>query len=450
MGSDDVRELIVSGSFARLRERAYAGNTFAAELLDDLGALLGWENELPALEAAGNAYAIRRMAVQRSFHDDLSGLRALADQGHRPSEEILVRRLVAKEAVDELRAMADAGSYQAASELVWLLIRLGRLDEVRARVEAGDRVSTTAYVRHLLRAGEPAEVERLARAGDTGVARILAYHYEQNGELDQAIEALTLAGAAGDSKRERLLAAQGRVDELRAFATTSRNAQRELVELLAKREDLAGLREFADAGDLKARDRLIDLLGKRQLTDELRPYAEAGHTWATIHWISAFYQRGDEQTLRRLAADGWDRAESMLVRLLREQGRDEDLRRYAESGSERARSELDRRARRAAKPPPPPKPDLDTLRARAMNGGDDGAWRNYLGTLVEQDRADELRRLTDAGHPGAAYYLAQSLKRKRLVQELADRAQTGDTHAGRALLAVLDPPSTSDEDRPDY
>ncbi|QFU93273.1 hypothetical protein [Amycolatopsis sp. YIM 10] len=447
MGSDDVRELIISGSFARLRERAYAGNTVAAEMLDDLGALLGWENELPALEAAGNAYAIRRMAVQRSFHDELSGLRALADRGHRPSEEILVRRLVDKEAVDELRARADAGSHDAGRELPWLLVRLGRLDEVRASADAGDHWSRQCYVEHLLRNGEVAEVERRAHEGDSAAETQLVRHYERHGEPDKAIE--LLRRGSGGHRLEDLLAAHGRVDELRALATTSRNAQRELVELLAKREDLAGLREFADAGDLKARDRLIHLLGRRQLTDELRPYAEAGHTWATIHWISAFYQQGDEQTLRRLAAEGWDRAESMLVRLLREQGRDEDLRRYAESGSERARSELDGRARLAAKPPPPPKPDLDTLRARAMEGGHDGAWRNYLGALVEQDRADELRRLADAGHPGAAYHLAQLLKQKRLVRELADRAQAGDAHAGRALLAVLDPPP-SEEDRPDY
>ncbi|MBN6037027.1 hypothetical protein [Amycolatopsis sp. 195334CR] len=449
MGSDDVRELVVSGSFAELRDRAYAGSTFAAELYDDLGALLGWENELPALEAAGNAYAIRRMAVQRSFDDDLTGLRALADQGHRPSEEILVRRLVAQEAIGELRARAAAGSYHAATELPWLLIRLGRLDEVRADAEAGDWASRSAYVRHLLRAGEPAEVERLARAGDTSVAGTLAYHYEKNGELEKALEALTWAGPGGDSTRERLLGALGRTDELRALATTSRNAHRELLELLARQKDVAGLREFADAGDLKARDLLIDVLGRLRLTDELRPYAEAGHAWAKIYWITAFRERGDERTLRRLADEGGELAEQALVQLFREQGRDEDLRRYAESGSEVAQRELANRARRAARKPPPPKPDLDTYRARALNGGGNGAWINYLDALEEQGRDDELRSLVEAGHAGVAHHLARVLVRKRLFQELADRAEAGDAHAGRALANVLDPPPT-EEDRPDY
>ena len=219
-----------------------------------------------------------------------------------------------------------------------------------------------------------------------------------------------------------------------------RHAARQLADLLARREDLDGLRTRADTGDSDAAERLADLLARHGDLDGLRARANVGDWDASRRLADLLEAQGDLDGLRARADAGDTDAARRLAALLEAQGDLDGLRARADVGDMFAARRLADRLEAQG--------DLDgvvqVLRARA-DAGNSYAARRLADLLVERGDLDGavrvLRARADAGDSDAARRLADLLVERGdldgAVRVLRARADAGDSDAARRLADLL-------------
>jgi hypothetical protein len=343
------------------------------------------------------------------------------------------------DAMTILRAVADAGGRMSAKILAALLAKQGNIEELRARADA---------------------VERERRAG-----------------LDDWF---------GDRLAD-LMAGQGNIEELRARASDgSWRAAVHLADLLVARGDIEELRARANDGDEAAGNKLAYLLADRGDIEELRARANDGDKYAARRLADLLADQGNFAEAitiaRALAADDGSLAMNFLCSLLETQGNIEEVislrRAQADTGDEYAAAEwakllieqdrTDEAARIASVlVQQDPADEAAPVKHYALYGAHEWCLR-----LAEQGRTDEeltvLRALTDAGDRWAAdrlvdtfialnrteealdvlracadddaditYRLAELLVQQHHLDELQDRADSGDLNAADRLADLL-------------
>jgi hypothetical protein len=203
---------------------------------------------------------------------------------------------------------------------------------------------------------------------------------------------------------------------------------------LAERDEVDELRTLAAAGDQHARMQLADWLSERAYA-WLGP--DLGRLGEAIELIGPLADAGDDVAEMRLAS--W----------LADCGRVSELRGRADAGSDHAGREL---ARALAD-----QDLLDELRDRASRG-DQHAFTALISALADRDLHEELRErleasdhrtrqlifdavggspagmnavrvLADAGHRPSRFALVRRLARQGRVEELRQRAESGDDYA---------------------
>jgi hypothetical protein len=225
---------------------------------------------------------------------------------------------------------------------------------------------------------------------------------------------------------------------------------------------VAGERSLGGEADDAARWWQAYVLAENDQVDVLRDRAAAGDDHARRQLASCLSDRSRMreaiEVIRPLADAGDDVAELWLVRWLADDDRLDELRERAAGGSYYAPHEL---AKLLAAH------DLyDELRERAFLGGGHDALRELAQWLAERDRHDELRELATAadperrllileaaaeGYPGeldvlrvladlgnkrGRFLLARRLAREGHLNELRDRAASGDEYAEHWLAAA--------------
>jgi hypothetical protein len=218
---------------------------------------------------------------------------------------------------------------------------------------------------------------------------------------------------------------------------------------------MAGERSLGGEADDAARWWQAYVLAENDQVDVLRDRAAAGDDHARRQLASCLSDRSRMreaiEVIRPLADAGDDVAELWLVRWLADDDRLGELRERAAGGSYYAPHEL---AKLLAAH------DLyDELRERAFLGGGHDALRELAKWLAERDRHDELRELATGadperrllileaaaeGYPGeldvlrvladlgnkrGRFLLARRLAREGHLNELRDRAASGDEYA---------------------
>ena len=243
---------------------------------------------------------------------------------------------------------------------------------------------------------------------------------------DEAINELREAVTADDTDARprlvKLLADNGRADELRELAAIGDTYARvRLAELLADNgradEAIAEFREAVTAGDKSARIRLAELLADQGRADEaineLREAVAAGSSYVSVRLAELLADHGRlDEAMNELrdtavtADDTYDR--SRLVDLLARHGRADDLRELAASGDTFARLRL-------------------------------------ADALADNGRADDLRELAATGDTHARSRLAELLTRHGRETDLRELATTGDTFAIVGLAELLADQGRADE-----
>ncbi len=261
----------------------------------------------------------------------------------------------------------------------------------------------------------------------------------------------TEAARLADSARGRLLYRyaiplyQRTVIAADEFAAAQLAATR-LVNLLAEREDLNGVRAWADAGDELAAMLLAGLLAGRGDLDELRARADAGDPSAMrlARWLA---DRRDLDELRVRADAGDGLAAEKLVNLLADRRDLDELRVRADAGDGLAaeklvnllaeRRDLDARRARAVTVVFADSEDLGELRAWADGYAPAPAQARLADLLAERGYLDELRARADVGDRFAAGRLAGLLADREDLDELRARADAADELAAMRLADLL-------------
>jgi hypothetical protein len=270
---------------------------------------------------------------------------------------------------------------------------------------------------------DPADAARLAEsAGNHGLSQYTLPLYWR-------------AADGGDWPAARilvnLLAKRGDLDGLRTRAAVGDwFAAARLTELLVERSDLDGLRTQAAEGDRHAATQLARILAERGKLDEavqvLRGPARAGDAEAAGELARLLARRGDlDEAARMLGTwgDTW-----LLAKLLAEGGDLAGLRAQADTGDWNAAWRLAKVLAEGG--------DLAGLRAQADTGDWNAAWR-LAKVLAERSDLDELRARADAGDWHAAMQLASLLVRRGDLEGLRTRADAGDRYAAAHLSELL-------------
>lgn len=206
--------------------------------------------------------------------------------------------------------------------------------------------------------------------------------------------------------------------------------------VLAESDDVDRLRALADAGDDHARRELASWLSDRARTAEaievIRPLADAGDDVADL-WLVRWLAEGDQlDELRQRTSRGSYYAPPELARLLAEHDMYAELRERASfPGGDYALQAL---ARRLAER------DLhEELRELVTAAGPErraliiqAAGEGAYGAL------DVLRMLADLGEKRSQRWLARRLAREGLMDELRERAASGDEYAQAQLADEAD------------
>jgi hypothetical protein len=309
--------------------------------------------------------------------------RFASDAGDPDATEGWIDLLAEQGRVDELRQRADAGNSFAAQLLADLLVEQGRLDELRQRAGTGDYYALSRWIDRLAEQGridelrhhagrcwqadyrladllaEQGRIDELRHSADCGndfAAIWLAYLLAKQG-VENAFVSLSQRADAGDSLESfadgllaRLLAEQGRVDELRQRADASVLAKSRLVALLAEQGRVDELRQRADAGDSSASDHLAHLLAERGRPEDafgiLRQRAATHDGAYGASWLAHLLaEHGRANELRERADAGDWFAAQALSDLLAERGQIEELRDEVAAGTPGAAGRLAQLAR---------------------------------------------------------------------------------------------------------
>jgi thioredoxin-like negative regulator of GroEL len=232
---DTASELAHGGDVQGLRERVDTGDPDAAFELGDLLIKRGEIEEAIAVLRKG-------VASDRDAAILLAGV--LAERG-----EI-------EEAIAVLHKRADSGDKSAARRVAELLIERGDVQRLRKRAESGDTNGASELAKLLIKRGDVQHLRKRADTSDLSAAVRLAVLLIKRGDNEQAIAVLQKCLPSGRSDARRLveqLAQRGDVEGLRKRADTGdADACRQLAELLAQRGDVEGLRTEVLRGNVGA------------------------------------------------------------------------------------------------------------------------------------------------------------------------------------------------------
>ncbi|RSM54895.1 hypothetical protein DMB66_36680 [Actinoplanes sp. ATCC 53533] len=270
-----------------LRELAAAGNWFAGRRLAEWLAENGRIDELRRLAGKDNwtatEYLVEWLVEAGDFDDALAVLREhSSDDGHREATSMLNEVLRQAGRIEELEKRADSGDSSARVPLAELLVKHRRLDRLRALANAypDDSEITEILIDGLLRNGRFGELRRRTDAGEEDAREAWYYVLASKGDEDE------LRGRAergcGSARRwiGWLHASRGRADEailiLRGCADADVRAMGLLTRLLAEQGRVEELRARADAGDYLAACHLVRLFAARRDVEALRAEVAAG------------------------------------------------------------------------------------------------------------------------------------------------------------------------------
>jgi hypothetical protein len=124
-----------------------------------------------------------------------------------------------------------------------LLAKRGDIDELRARANAGDDDAAYQVACLLADQNKLDELRAWADGGNASAREVLAHLLIEHGDFNGAVQALRSMADIGPPWHW---------------------ARDELADLLARQEDVDGLRARSEAGDWPAADRLADLLAHRR------------------------------------------------------------------------------------------------------------------------------------------------------------------------------------------
>jgi hypothetical protein len=253
------------------------------------------------------------------------------------------------------------------------------------------RLAVSAQSRLRYRYAEAA-LRRLPELNDLATLDLAGLLTRQD-RLDEALDALNrrMTVSAAPELRDRhaeLARLKQRADALRPLIPAQPGASTALDALLTDGEQIAVLRERADAGDVPASEALVDRLVDHGRLAELRARADRGHRYAR----------------------------EQLADLLAALGRTDELRTRAEAGDEAATI----RYNKLVGPAPGPQAaerQIEELCAR-VDAGDDDAGRELTELLFDLGQAEALRDEVNAGTPGAVdRYLALLTAREETDRE---------------------------------
>jgi len=204
--------------------------------------------------------------------------------------------------------------------------------------------------------------------------------------------------------------------------------------VLAENDQVDELRESAATGDDHARRQLADWLGDRDRTEEaievIRPVADAGDEVADLRLARWLADRDNLDELRQRADSGSYHASRELDTRLAEHDRYDELReRASASGGDHALCEL---ARRLAQR------DMHReLRELAVSADPDRRQLILEAASAGSAGMDVLRVLADLGDKRGRALLARRLARAGHLDELRERAASGDEYARNWLEEAL-------------
>ena len=204
--------------------------------------------------------------------------------------------------------------------------------------------------------------------------------------------------------------------------------------VLAENDQVDELRESATTGDDHARRQLADWLGDRDRTEEaievIRPVADAGDEVADLRLARWLADRDNLDELRQRADSGSYHASRELDTRLAEHDRYDELReRASASGGDHALCEL---ARRLAQR------DMHReLRELAVSADPDRRQLILEAASAGSAGMDVLRVLADLGDKRGRALLARRLARAGHLDELRERAASGDEYARNWLEEAL-------------
>ncbi|MBW4717321.1 tetratricopeptide repeat protein [Saccharothrix obliqua] len=466
----DDRWRLADGAFRRLQyrqaEHLYSPlvveDNLAARRLVNLLAMQGRENELRVRANGGDSVAAIGLA------------------------NLLAKRGELEHACDVLRPHAD-GDRQAAAWLNRWLEQLGATRELRDRAEAGDRSAATNLVDLLGGQGRLAEARAIARFSDHQAGVRLADRLIQSGQLHQALDVLRFHACNGHRETvehlTKLLIEHGEIDEAMTVLRTHAQDPRlstQLNRLLAAQGRLEELRARAANGNGEAATWLATrLLGKTETDDDkvdealelLRPHADAGHQPATRLLNKLLEQDGREQDLRTRANHDHDAAVRLATRLRRQGEIDEALsvlRAHADAGHVPAASVLADLLVRQGR--------IDELRHRTKHGDltaaealidhlesegqneqalealrihahrdHDELWLKFISILLREGRLDELRAHAEADDDVAADVLVGHLESNGDERALWYELHAGIHQAADTLVELLHRQGRSEE-----
>jgi len=179
--------------------------------------------ELRRLAAAGDDHARRQLASclsERAKLDEaIDVIRPLADAGDDVAELWLARWLADSDRLDELRQRADQGSYHAGRLLARCLAGHDLLGELRRRADTGSYHAWRELVKRLADRDMDEELRELITSADADTRLQI---FDAVGGSPPGMKALRVLADAGHKASQRhlgrLLAREGRLDELRQRA----------------------------------------------------------------------------------------------------------------------------------------------------------------------------------------------------------------------------------------
>jgi hypothetical protein len=396
--------LTVVGGYDELRERANAGDIFAAHRLARLLAADGALQEAISLlqEWLGypNSFAAGELAHLMAQVNDRQGLEARADAGDFAAEEELVKLLVQAGDEDALSRRAEAHAL-ARQGLADLLANAGERGKLRTMADAGNAYAAQCLAKLLVKNGDRDEAAKVLRAwadSDDFCAVLLADLLADAGDYSNAVEIL--------ARNRRPL------NQTETWMAIFGIRERRLADLLAETGDLQALRKLANSSHSGyVQDRLADLLIEAGGEDELKDRARSGDYSAADRLAAQLAEAGNTQEALELLLE-WaalpgsfdlTAPANRLNELLFQTDNLEELETRANVGDSHAAELLDKLLARSG--------DLDGLRAR-VNSGDREAPQQIIDLLQRTGHLAESARLSrfgfdcDASIPTCATWLS--------------------------------------------
>ncbi|NUW31470.1 hypothetical protein HTZ77_08535 [Nonomuraea sp. SMC257] len=375
-----------------------------------------WESLVRHLTSPSDQVRVGESAYDRLLYGYAETLwQRAVDAGDAHATYALAALLEEQGREEELRERADAGDAAAIERLADVLANQGRLEELRRRVEVGDQPATEWVAVLLAEQGKTEGLRQEADAGNEYAAYKLAGILTKNGQIDDAISLLRTHAESGRghaaNELASLLAKKGQMDEavslLRPRADAGGwDAACRLAQVLTQAGNIEELIQRADGGDRAAANQLADLLSAHGLETELKQRADAGDQAAIDRLADLLAKQGRVDELRERADIGERPAAYLLARLLGEQGREEELRNRADACDRYSIYQLAQLLSRQKRT----EEAIALLRTRAE--ADDWIAAEELAELLaEQGQVDELRERASTGDHAASYFLPQALIR---------------------------------------